>query len=331
MKNFFCSCGEEIFFDNFECIACGAQVGFDPKSMDIVQPSEGATLNYCDNYNHDACNWILPINSDQSLCWGCQFNRTIPNLTLPNNLPRFSAIERAKKRLLYTVLSEGLPIENRWVNPTRGLLFDFLDDARGQAEAYPDQFIATGHINGVITINTVEADAVLRTEAQVALGERYRTLLGHFRHEYAHHVWTLLPDKVKDSTEFFVLFGNHTVDYDLAIKNYYDRGAPQTWESCFISAYASAHPLEDWAETLGHYLLISDALETAFAGGFLDSDPFTWTLDRKLDQWTKLGIALNKMSQSMGREILYPFSISPHVRKKLEFVNTAIREISLAH
>ena len=49
--------------------------------------------------------------------------------------------------------AEGLPLENRWINPARGLLFDFLDDARGQAETYPGDYISTGYFDGVITIN----------------------------------------------------------------------------------------------------------------------------------------------------------------------------------
>ncbi len=331
MKNFFCSCGEKIFFDNVKCIACGASVGFDPKAMTMVNVAERSPLKYCDNCNHDACNWVLATDSTNSFCWACQFNRTIPNLALPNNPRRFAALERAKKRLLYTVQAEGLPLENRWINPARGLLFDFLDDARGQADTYPGHFIATGYSDGVITINAVEADEVLRKEAEVALGERYRTLLGHFRHEYAHYVWTLLPDRVRSSDQFLTLFGNHTTDYSLAIENYYDGGPPSNWESSFISAYASAHPLEDWAETLGHYLLIIDAIETAFASGLVDSDPATWTLDKKLDHWAELAIQLNNMSQSIGREIFYPFSISPRVRKKIDFVQAAIRSTSLAH
>ena len=331
MKNFFCSCGEKIFFENFKCMACGASVGFDAKAMAMVQVFERSPFKYCENHDHDACNWVVANDSADSFCWACQFNRTIPNLALPNNSRRFAALERGKKRLLYTVLAEGLPLENGWINPTRGLLFDFLDDARGQAATYPGQFKATGYYDGVITINAVEADEVLRKEAEVALGELYRTLIGHFRHEYAHYVWTLLPRRLKGSEQFSKLFGNHTTDYPLAIKHYYDHGPPSTWESSFISAYASAHPLEDWAETFGHYLLIIDALETAFASGLVDSDPSTWTLDKRLDQWTELAIPLNNMSQSIGRELFYPFSISPQVRKKIGFVQVAIRSINLAH
>ena len=331
MKNFFCSCGEQIFFDNVKCIACGARLGFNPEALTMVQVIEHSPLKYCDNYNYDACNWVLPTDSDNSFCWACQFNRTIPNLALPNNPRRFAALEQAKKKLFYTVLGEGLPLENRWINPAHGLLFDFLDDARGQAETYPGGCISTGYFDGVITINAVEADEVLRKEAEVALGERYRTLLGHFRHEYAHYVWTLLPHLIKSSDQFSTLFGNYTADYSLAIENHYAHGPPSTWETRFISAYASAHPLEDWAETLGHYLLIIDALETAFASGFVDDDPTTWTLEKKLDQWAQLAISLNNMSQSVGREIFYPFSISPSVRKKLDFVQEAIRSISLVH
>ena len=40
-------------------------------------------------------------------------------------------------------------------------------------------------------------------------------------------------------------------------------GPPADWQQRFVSAYASAHPWEDWAETWAHYLHMVDTLETA--------------------------------------------------------------------
>ena len=41
----------------------------------------------------------------------------------------------------------------------------------------------TGHARGVITLNSTEANDSERERQRHAMGEPYRTLLGHFRHE----------------------------------------------------------------------------------------------------------------------------------------------------
>ena len=50
----------------------------------------------------------------------------------------------------------------------------------------------TGHDNGLITINLAEADDPERERRRNHMGEPYRTLLGHFRHEIAHYYWIRL-------------------------------------------------------------------------------------------------------------------------------------------
>jgi len=50
---------------------------------------------------------------------------------------------------------------------------------------------------------------------------------------------------------------------------YYDEGAPTDWQERFVTAYAAAHPWEDWAETWAQYLHMVDTLETAAACGAL--------------------------------------------------------------
>ncbi|GIS02283.1 MAG: hypothetical protein CM15mP103_08340 [Gammaproteobacteria bacterium] len=192
MKRFQCRCGAPIFFDNHQCLQCGAQVGFDPESMSMVPVEQRTDLTYCGNHDHGVCNWLRPAASEDDLCRACQFNRTIPNLDLPHNTERWAALERAKKRLFYSLYQLGLPVADGWQAGSQGLLFDFLDDARTQPETYPDTFITSGFAEGVITINVLEADDVARTAAQAELRERYRTLLGHFRHESGHYFWSLL-------------------------------------------------------------------------------------------------------------------------------------------
>ena len=49
-----------------------------------------------------------------------------------------------------------------------------------------------GHDEGLITINIAEADSPFREKTRKEMGETYRTLLGHFRHEIGHYYWDRL-------------------------------------------------------------------------------------------------------------------------------------------
>ena len=59
------------------------------------------------------------------------------------------------------------------------------------------------------------------------------------------------------------LFGDEQADYKEALKKYYSEGAPANWQDHYISAYATSHPWEDWAESWAHFMHIQDALEVA--------------------------------------------------------------------
>jgi len=324
VRRFQCSCGEAIFFDNQQCLSCAARVGFDPATLTMAPLEEHGHLTYCDNEGHGVCNWLRPKKSDSSLCVACQFNRTIPNLKLPNNIQRWAALERAKKRLFYSLFRLGLPLMSSWRNPERGLLFDFVDDARTQPDAYPDTFITSGFANGVITINSLEADDAARTAAQIELRERYRTLLGHFRHESGHYFWMFLADDEQQTASFQRIFGDASNSYRASLERHYAQGPPADWERSYISAYASSHPLEDWAETWSHYLLMHDALETAHAHGLTTVAPSDCAFSELISQWQAVSVGLNEMNQSVGRDDVYPFVINARVRDKLSYVDTVV-------
>ena len=324
MKRFQCSCGAPIFFDNHQCLQCGAWVGFDPESMSMVPVEQHADLVYCGNHEYGVCNWLRPSESEHDLCRACQFNRTIPNLSLPFNTVRWAALERAKKRLFYSLYQLSLPMTDGWQASDDGLLFDFLDDARTQPDAYPDTFITSGFAEGVITINVLEADDVARTVAQTELRERYRTLLGHFRHESGHYYWSLLSGDCMATSLFAEVFGDANIEYRSSLGAYYREGPPADWEQRYISAYASSHPLEDWAETWSHYLLMHDALETAHAYHLIDTAPALSALAERISQWQAVSMGLNEMNLSLGREDAYPFVISPQVHNKLAYVDAMI-------
>ena len=254
-------------------------------------------------------------------CLACDLNRTIPNLDAPINLTRWARLEAGKRRLVYSLLSLQLPVVSRHLDQT-GLCFDFLEDGRTNAQDFGDEFHHTGYADGVITINVLEADPAAREATREAMNEQYRTVLGHMRHEAGHYFLEKLHDNI-DHEELGKLFGDFSQDYKAALQHYYDNGPPANWSRDYISAYSSAHPLEDWAESWAHYLHLTDALETAAAHGVLvavnDLD-----FANKLKQWRKLSIVLNELNRGFGVSDAYPFVISERAGEKLAFVHELI-------
>ena len=198
----------------------------------------------------------------------------------------------------------------------------------------------TGHANGVITLNVAEADDDERVRRRVALGEPYRTLLGHLRHESGHYYWDRLIQATGRQEAFRSVFGDERLDYAQALKQHYEgSGQPANWQDAYVSAYATAHPWEDWAETWAHYLHMVDLLETAAdyrtrvcvpgaAGGEEEmEDPYTHEaddFDELVAQWVPLTLLLNSLNRSLGHEDAYPFALSPTAQNKLRFVHDTI-------
>nr|WP_241262792.1 putative zinc-binding metallopeptidase [Parahaliea mediterranea] len=330
----YCQCGSQVFFDSEQCVHCGSLLGFDVDSMEmrsvrslggaLCETPDGQRLRFCDNaLRFDVCNWLLPADSDHSRCFGCQFNRTVPNQSLPDNQRRWRVLEEAKKRLLYTLIRLGLPLVDGWRDPKNGLLFDFIEDGRSRLE-FAETFVSIGYLGGVITINTLEADTVARVEAREKLNEGYRTVLGHLRHESGHYYWARLKPDLVLRRDFADLFGDESADYGAALQGYYERGPRPDWREHHISAYASAHPAEDWAESWGHYLHIYDALETAAAHGVIASAPAELDIRGRIDAWQDLSLVLNELNRSVGRGDAYPFVINSRVEEKLVFVDRAV-------
>ena len=243
-------------------------------------------------------------------------------------------IEIAKHRLFYSLVRFRLPVKTRGEDPD-GLAFDFLADDPAVSPNIPA--VMTGHTNGVITINIAEADDAERERRRREMGEPYRTLLGHFRHEVAHYYWTLIVSSPVTLDEFRSIFGDERADYGPALQRYYKSGAPADWPEHFITAYATAHPWEDFAETWAHYFHIVDTLETAAWFGLvvapkisrsvaarIDFDPYRADMDRLIEAWIPLTFAANSLNRSMGLPDLYPFVLSPPVITKLAFVHACI-------
>ena len=327
MKRFECGCGQRLFFEDYRCLGCSREVGFAPGFMTFLSRGAGETAfldasgrrwKVCANRaQHRVCNWLVAADDDRPLCRACRLNRVIPNLESPSNLDLWSRMERAKRRLVYSLISLGLPIDN--LAGRAPLAFEFMEDRRRNPRV-AESFVMTGHRAGVITINLLEADDSARHAVREEMRERYRTLLGHFRHESGHYYWDWTVPVGEPLEEFRRLFGDERGDYQDAVRRYYWYGPAPAWHDRFVSAYASAHPIEDWAECWAHYLHIVDGLETARANGLLREDPSAdWEIE--LATWMDGSVKLNELNRSLGTDDPYPFVLNSAVRQKLRFIH----------
>jgi hypothetical protein len=349
MKLFECqACGQPLYFENTRCESCARTLGYLPQeaALSALEPSGGAwralaaperLFRFCANAEHDACNWLIDEAQPQRYCVACSHNRTVPDLSNPTNLARWRRIEMAKRRLFYTLMRLGLPLRTRAVDP-QGLAFDFLADP----DEGPSPRILTGHQDGLITLNIAEADDAERERRRHSMGEPYRTLLGHFRHEVGHYYWTVLVQEAGHIEAFRTVFGDEREDYGEALKRHYADGPRAGWQNEYVSAYAGSHPWEDWAETWAHYLHIVDTLETASAFSMrvrpriglgeelsaeIDFDPHhNVSLNRLVAAWLPLTFAVNSLNRSMGQPDLYPFVLSPAVIGKLAFIHERVHD-----
>ncbi len=335
MKTFQCYCGAPLYFENTYCSACGSQVGFNPDSMSMTTLANAATLGLraCDNYvKENVCNWFFP-ETHYNFCRACRLNQVIPNLsTYCAHRVYWSRLETAKRRAVYSLLLLELPVIGKGEDAQNGLAFSFMADSDPASEftaKLPDvEKIVTGHDSGHITINLAEADDVARARARVRLGERYRTILGHFRHELGHYYWDRLVAHSNNMLRYRSLFGDETIDYAQAIDQYYKNGPPDDWTQHYVSAYAAMHPFEDWAETWSHYMHIVDTLDTAyhFKVG-IDHHriaPHGTSFEQLFNDWITLVIPLNELNLSLGYDDSYPFVLTDTIRQKLQFVHEVI-------
>jgi hypothetical protein len=352
MKIFHCGhCGQSVFFENYQCIRCGRSLAYlpDARRLASLEPAdgglwrspapEGALYRRCSNYDREnVCNWAVAADDPNPLCLSCRLTRVIPDLRIAGNKEAWYRMETAKRRLVYSLLGLGLPVEPKTSEADAGLAFEFLADVPGSGPAL------TGHSRGVITLNLAEADDAQREHRRSQLHEPYRTLLGHFRHEIGHYYWDRLIDGTGRLEGFRRLFGDEREDYAGALRRYYGQGPGADWVEAYISTYAGSHPWEDWAESWAHYLHMVDALETAGACGLalnprhagepaLKADPSVPArggFDRMIADWYPLTYVLNNLNRSLGLADGYPFVLCPAVVEKLRFVHDTVAQARIA-
>jgi hypothetical protein len=333
MRRFSCPvCGAEVSFDSSECETCGTALGFFPADGEIRQIQSMHTAGYtvpgrggqrndevwwrCLNFAW-GCNWMVPAETGAVWCESCRLTRGRPDESSIDAVLAWSTTEQAKRRLIFQLWTLRLPIGLPSADNADGVVFDlvYLPDSEG----------VTGHRPGVVTFDLREVDDRFREAARLHFGEPDRTVLGHLRHEIGHHFWITLVDHAGDHERFRALFGDERIDYSSALERHYQnlgRPVPDT----HVSAYATAHPSEDWAETFAHYLHLRDGLETVAAFGFERQVAPTESMSSMLQRWHRVTRAVNEINLGLGHPRAYPFVITPAVQAKLEYVHQRVQQ-----
>jgi hypothetical protein len=307
---------------------------------------DGQVWNVCTRADSLDCNWLVPEEQE----FGGQHGRCIAHTLIRREPAADDTIAREKlrstafalRRLIYQVIDIGLPVEPYW-RKDGGLAFDLLSSySTGER-------VVIGHAGGVITIDLVESLDAYRESLRVHLGEPYRTMLGHFRHEVGHYYQNILvetgPGEARYLDECREIFGDERADYQGEIARHYKFGPPPDWSDSYISEYATMHPWEDFAECFAHYLHITDIVDTSReAGLILHADRMRFSsprdvaplasyanvpVEQLLADWKSLSLFFNRVNTAMGKSPLYPFDIPAPVARKLAFVHKLVRETAL--
>jgi hypothetical protein len=291
-----------------------------------------------------SCNWLLDSTDDAhvALCKACRLDRHLPDLSAERNRMLLARVQQAKRRVVSQLLALKLPVMSKTTeDKEHGLAFDFPIAEPGEPP------VITGHADGIITINLGEADDSVRETTRARMNEAYRTMVGHFRHELGHYYWAQLIEGSVWADPFRHLFGDERADYSAALKKRYTYGPPTDWQEAFISAYASVHPWEDWAETWAHYLHIMDTVHTAKSFDIqigrteMTTRPFgnddLWSIVDNgaqafielVNSWVSITTVMNEMSRAMGQPDFYPFVLPSAVVTKLHFIDCVIRSTAV--
>jgi hypothetical protein len=182
----------------------------------------------------------------QPLCRACRLNRTIPDQTVEENRRWWAEIERAKRRLVSSLIALRLPVASRVSeDPTRGLAFDLLRAPPGGPP------VTTGHADGIITLDIEEADDSRREGRKAAL----REALPHAARPSSSRGRALLLERL--STGRLARARPRAVrrraraTMPPRCSGTTSKGPPTEWPLSHVSAYASAHPWEGLGRDAG--------------------------------------------------------------------------------
>ncbi len=316
MQVFHCpACSAPLYFHNTVC-SCGQEVVFDPDRQRMLAEAEP-----CANRPEIGCNWVA---EGGRYCRSCAMTTTVPDLRATENLPLWTRAELAKRWMLANLARWG------WFGPDDPgdrPVFRLLSERTSGGEAK----VVMGHASGTITINVSEASEAVLAERQEKMGELYRTMLGHMRHEMAHFLQLRLAEDPAFLDAFREVFGDERADYGEALKRHYADPRPKGKDH--ITAYATAHPHEDWAETVAHLLHLVDLLDSSAVSGLALMDGPAPGYDAYAEADTErliggavaLSIAVNHVNRALDLPDLYPFVLTGPIRAKLAFAHRHLR------
>ncbi len=305
------------------CPVCDRVVPLSEEVDDIFRcgnPDCGVRVTRCFNgRRNDFCSRLVQSAGGEQgiLCDYCQLTTVIPDLSVAGNYEMWQRLEQAKQRVLYMLDQIGLEFRSTDKTSEPKLSFEFKGDG--------EKHVSTGHNNGCITINIREADSVERERSRVELREPQRSLVGHFRHELGHFFWDRLVKRVREEA-FRRLFGDERAPtYQEASTNYYQNGPAMNWADSFISAYATMHPWEDFAETFSAYLDMVSVVDTANHFGVTSGD--LEDFNAMLKSYSRVGLIANEFNRDMGLLDLVPQIFVAPVVEKLRFVHQLRKEV----
>ena len=111
MKLFVCSdCGQTLFYENYLCTNCGAELAFIPEINELLsthstsgaqsefQVASLGQYRHCSNRSYAACNWAVPANrGTDSRCEACALNEVVPDLGCANHRTRWADVPCVKR------------------------------------------------------------------------------------------------------------------------------------------------------------------------------------------------------------------------------------------
>jgi hypothetical protein len=341
-------CNGFAAFESRSCPNCHTSLGLHLQTKTMVATADGIAVIgghrwvRCTQSEPLGCNWLVPEEQSQDhrgRCLADSLIRREPDADDTLAREKLVPTARALRRLVYQLHDIGLPVDPFW-SRKGGLAFDLLSSYT------TGEKVIIGHADGVITIDVVESLDDYRESLRVRLGEPYRTMLGHFRHEVGHYYQNILVENGSGAARYLdecrSLFGDERAGYSDAIARHYKFGAPDGWEETFISEYATMHPWEDFAECFAHYLHIADTIDTSReAGMVLRADRVRFAaprdivplesyddvpIERLLFDWRWMSLFFNRVNTAMGKNPVYPFEIPEPVVAKLGFIHRVIRE-----
>lgn len=326
-------CDHRVFLDDLHCLNCGAELVYEPMVG-------GFALAVCPCLHRDErqCNWAAaaddapaadtvtaPVGSTgpaddapaaacRQPCAACRrITVSVQAAETPELVAAFCAAIRRTLRRLH----DGFGIDERRIDPPLRFALE---------RSVSDWAVTIGHTDGLITLDVAEADPLHRESQRTALGEPYRTPLGHVRHEVGHWVWAAAVAPCPGALdEFRSRFGDEQVDYQAALSEHYQQDDDGSWRQDWISRYAAAHPWEDFAESTAHVLHLDDVLHTAAVGRLAPAAEGSFTA--RYTAWTELVVELNEVTRAMGEDDLYPFAPPPAAVDKMHLAERLLRSI----